>query len=41
MLISWKKKKLEFLERFPKHMPEGVFVKIMAILIATRIFWTT
>ena len=23
MLTSWKKKKLEFLERFPQHMPEG------------------
>lgn len=41
MLISWKKKKIRILERFPKHMPEGVFVKIMVILIATRIFWTT
>lgn len=23
MLTSWKKKKLEFLERLPEHMPEG------------------
>lgn len=40
-MISWRKKKLEFLERFPLHIPEGIYVKIMVTLIAVMIFWPT